>query len=224
MSAWGLTESKACGYVGWMMKVATLLVVAWLVGVLPGSVSAGERASVAGIPAEDYGLYDQVIQQKFLTAQTKLVVLERATVTRMFPDQSGPMTEGLFQERDYFMDRLPMDLVRDFVTANRVASRLDARFQFGVRYRFMSGGSIEEPEVASAWPVQAAPVLDRLAFSRVGRTVRNDQALLYVEQRRLDGTGAGFLVWFHRRARTWILADTEVVWILSERQGGAEDP
>lgn len=224
MSPWNLTVSKACRYAAGMTKLATVLVAACLACMLPGRVSAGEGDSAAGIPAEDYGLYDQVVEQKFLTSQTKLVLLERATVSRIFPDQTEPMTEELLQAQNYFMGQLPTDLVRDFVMANRTASRLDARFQFGVRYRFLSAGSIEDPEVALALPVQVPPVLDRLAFSRVGRTLRNDQALLYVENLRPDGTGAGLLVWFHRRAHTWILVDTEVVWTLRERQDGAEDP
>ena len=65
---------------------------------------------------------------------------------------------------------------------------------------------------AHARPVQALPILDRLAFSRVGRTLRNDQALLYIEVLRPDGTGAGFLVWFRRQGQRWTLFDTEVVW------------
>lgn len=224
ISPWGLTESNTCRYAVGMTKQAMVLVAAWLLCVCLDSAFAEGREAVVGIPVEDYGLYDQVVEQKFLTSQTKLVILERATVTRMFPDQMGPMTEALFQEQDYFMGQLPTDLVRDFVGANRTASRLDARFQFGVRYRFMSAGSMEEPEVASAVPVQASPVLDRLAFSRVGRSLRNDQVLLYVENLRPDGTGAGFLIWFHRRDLSWILADTEVIWTLGERQDSAEDP
>lgn len=224
MSPWNLTASEACRYAAGMTKLATVLVVAWLVCPFPVLVSAGQEDLGTGIPAEDYELYDQVVEQKFLTSQTKLVLLERATVPRIFPDQTEPMTEGLLQAQNYFRGQLPTDLVRDFVRANRAASRLDARFQFGVRYRFLSAGSIEEPEVALAVPVQVPPVLDRLAFSRVGRTLRNDQALLYVENLRPDGTGAGLLVWFHRQAHTWILVDTEVVWTLRDRHGDAEDP
>jgi hypothetical protein len=224
MSRWHLTPSKACRYAAGMAKLATALAVAWLACPFPVMVSAGEGASAIGIPAEDYGLYDQVVEQKFLTSQTKLVLLERATVSRIFPDQTEPMTVELLQEQNYFVGRLPTDLMRDFVGANRTAVRLDARFEFGVRYRFISDGFTEEPEVASAIPVQASSVVDRLAFSRVGRTLRSDQALLYVENLRPDGTGAGFLVWFHRQARTWILVDTEVVWTLRERHDDAEDP
>jgi hypothetical protein len=68
-------------------------------------------------------------------------------------------------------------------------------------------------------PAQAPPVLDRLAFSRVARTLRSDQALLYVENTRPDGTGAGFLVWFRRRGREWTIFDTEVVWTVRSQEG-----
>jgi hypothetical protein len=77
--------------------------------------------------------------------------------------------------------------------------------------------------VALGYPVSAgradtaqlSPVLERLAFSRVGRTLRNDQALLYVEQNRPDGTGAGLLVWFRRQGLAWAIFDTEVLWTLA---------
>ena len=67
---------------------------------------------------------------------------------------------------------------------------------------------------ARARPMQAPPVLDRLAFSRVARSLRNDHALMYVEALRPDGTGAGFLVWCRRQGRSWTLFDTEVVWTI----------
>ncbi len=63
---------------------------------------------------------------------------------------------------------------------------------------------------ARARRAHASSVLDRVAFSRVARTLRNDHALLYVEILRPDGTGAGFLVWFRRQGRSWTLFDTEV--------------
>ena len=76
---------------------------------------------------------------------------------------------------------------------------------------------------ARARPVQAPPVLDRLAFSRVARSLRNDHALMYVETLRPDDTGAGFLVWCRRQGRSWTLFDTEVVWTIQpqvEPDGG----
>ena len=64
-------------------------------------------------------------------------------------------------------------------------------------------------------------IIDRLAFSRVGYTVRGDQALLYVANPRPDGTGAGFLLWFIRRQKIWELYDTEVVWVSRPEQKGS---
>ncbi len=206
------------------MLVLTLLTCLSVQGAL-----AGEGMHVAsGIPGDDYALYDQVVTKKFLTSETQLVVLERMTVSRVLPNQEGPMTIALFQEQAYFNGELSLDLVRDFVGANHEPSRLEGRFRFGVRYRFVSGNTMEEPEVTLAFPViagrampaQVSPVLDRLAFSRVARTLRNDHALLYVENTRPDGTGAGFLVWFRRQGSEWTIFDTEVVWTVRSQEGG----
>jgi hypothetical protein len=142
------------------------------------------------------------------------------TRLRLSPDQEKPTTIGVFQEQEYFDGELPMDLIREFISLNRQPSRLERQFHFAVAYRFATGDTIEEPEVSVAHPVtvaharliQAPSVLGRLAFSRVARSLRNDQALLYVEVLRPDGTGAGFLVWFRRQGRSWTLFDTEVAW------------
>ena len=188
---------------------------------LPGAMAESDQKADA-IAAEDYALYDQVMTSKFLTSATQLVVIERMTRLRLSPDQEGPTTIGAFQEQEYFDGELPTDLIREFISVNRQPSRLEGRFHFGVGYRFATGDAIEEPEVslarpvtvARARPVQAPSVLDRLAFSRVARNLRNDHALVYVEALRPDGTGAGFLVWCRRQGRSWTLFDTEVAWTI----------
>jgi len=186
-----------------------------------------EPGDSAPIPVEDYALYDQIITKKFLTSETRLVILERMTAARLIPNQDEPLTMARVQEQAYFDGELPAELIRDFVAVNRTPARLEGRFHFGVRYRFVSGDGTEEPEVRSAVPardgpahsVQAVSAIDRLAFSRVGRTLRDDHALVFVEQLRPDGTGAGFLVWFRRRGVDWSIYDTEVVWTVHEQDG-----
>lgn len=194
---------------------AGLLLFALAAWAPPGAAAA---EGLGAIPVEDYELYDQIVTKKFLTSETRLVVLERMTVGHLMPDEGGSVTVAQFEEQSYFDGQLPRELVRDFVAVNQEPARLEARFRFGVRYRFVSGDAMEEPEVRAAIPAagpglaQASPVLDRLAFSRVGRTLRNDHALVFVRNLRPDGTGAGFLVWFRRQGKTWTLYDTEVIW------------
>jgi hypothetical protein len=73
------------------------------------------------------------------------------------------------------------------------------------------------PVIPASWFVEhkggAPDIIDHLAFSRVGMTLRADQALLYVANPRPDGTGAGFLLWFVRQQKVWTLYDTEVLWV-----------
>ena len=193
-------------------------------GFMEASGTAEESDQKAdAIPAGDYVLYDQVVTRKFLTSATQLVVIDRMTRLRLSPDQEGPTTIETFQEQGYFDDELPV---------NRQPSRLEGRFHFGVGYRFATGDTIEEPEVslarpvtvARARPVQAPSVLDRLAFSRVARNLLNDDALLYVEALRPDGTGAGFLVWFRRQGGSLTLFDTEVAWAIQAQVEPEEGP
>ena len=196
-----------------------------------GAVAESDRQADA-IPAEDYALYDQVVTRKFLTSATRLVVIERMTRFHLSPDQEESTTIGAFQEQEYFDSELPTDLIREFISINRQPIRLEGRFLFGVDYRFATGATLEEPEVSLARPatvararsVHAPPVLDRLAFSRVARSLRNDHALMYVETLRPDGTGAGFLVWCRRQGRSWTLFDTEVVWTIQPQVEPEEGP
>ena len=205
---------------GLTVLIIALLLTDVLLG-LPGAVAESDQKADV-IAAEDYALYDQVVTSKFLTSATQLVVIERMTRLRLSPDQDGPTTIEAFQEQGYFDGELPTDVIREFIAVNRQPSRLEGRFHFGVGYRFATGNTIEEPEVSLARPVtvarvrpiQAPPVLDRLVFSRVARSLRNDHALMYVEALRPDGTGAGFLVWCRRQGRSWTLFDTEVAWTI----------
>jgi hypothetical protein len=184
------------------------------------------------IPTEEYPILDAIVQAKFLTSATRLVKIERATTIHLHPDAVEPPTEAFFLETGYFEGRLRRDLVREFVVKNQRPSRMESRFNFGVAYRFVSPEGIEEPEaslslylVREAHPVQEAdPVVDRLAFSRVAFTLKNEQALAYVANNRPDGTGAGFLVWLSRQHGRWQVFDTEVVWVARPNAPGMEQP
>jgi hypothetical protein len=212
-----------------VMVACVMLLPFLFVGLLP----AMERGEVTtAVQPEEYELYGRIIEDKFLTSQIQLVLLERMTVSRLVPNQPESMTMAFVQQQRFFDGVLPEDLVRDFVGANQVRTRLEGRFQFGVRYRFVLDQTTDDREASVAVlvkqymriPTQAPMVLDRLGLSRVGRTVRNDQALVYVENVRPDGTGAGFLVWLHREARQWVIFDTEVVWTIRSRAGDSKGP
>lgn len=208
------------------MPLAHLLLTSFvLVLVNPAGAGPIERAEDKAGPVtpEEYPLYNQVIQAKFLTSQTSLVLIERLTVTRLGPEGKDPPNRAYFDENRFFEGRLEPDLVADFLLKTRRPSRLEARFHFGVPYRFVSDGELEEPEV-SLGPIpaefsptdlaqDAPPTIGILEFSRVGFNRRENQALLYVGDNRPDGSGAGMLVLLDRRGRVWTIVDTEVLWI-----------
>ncbi len=215
-----LTGLLPDGYAHAMLRMISPLLVLLSVAItFPADGSAG-AGTVASIPVEDYARYDQIIASKFLSSETQLVLLERKTATQISPEQEGPLTSAWFHKQGYFDGTLSVELARDFVAVNQEPARLEGRFQFGTRYRFVSGNAVEEPEVSLSRPVltarlrsvQAVPVLDRLVFSRIGYNLRQTEALVYVGNPRPDGSGAGFLVWLRRQGTAWSIWDTEVIW------------
>jgi len=193
-----------------MLEISSSLGAADLVGEQPATV-----------PTEEYPLYDLVVRDKFLTSRTTMVVIERLTVARAKKNERDYLSRESLEEQEVFENKLPPVLLDDFLFKLKAPSRLDGKFNFGVPYRFVKDGVPEEPEVSLA-PIPAAnrrriqaprSTIGLLRFSRVGFTRREDQALVYVEEERLDGTGGGFLVWLNRRGKVWTIADTEVLWM-----------
>jgi hypothetical protein len=226
-----LTGLRPGGYAPLMRGVVRFILLVISLGIAWPVQAMELQPALSGFPDDEYRLYDEIITSKFLTSETSLVLIERMTTTQIVPNQEGPLTVPLFLEQGYFDGALPADLVREFVAVNQMAIRLEGRFHFGTRYRFVSGDTIEEPEVSRAQPVrweqarsvQALPVLDRLVFSRVAFTLQQNQALVYVGNPRPDRSGAGFLVWFRRQGSRWTIWDTEVIWtvrIQPESDGG----
>jgi hypothetical protein len=209
----------------WILLVT--IVSASLIGPTPATSAEPPPDGLALVPLEDYRLYDLVVDEKFLTPETKLVLLEHQTVTRLHPEQSGPVRLETFQEYEIFDGRLPVDLVRDFAFKSQTPSKLEGHFGFGVRYRFVSGEGTEQQETSLApVPVSGAaprllqeesldeppPVIDRLSFSRVAYSFGHEHAFIYVEYNRPDGSGAGFAVWLRSSGFRWGIFDSELVW------------
>jgi hypothetical protein len=227
-------RGEASGYsVGMWRRCATVCLLGAVLLQSPDVVTAEPSQEAATVPADDYALYDLVVREKFLTSQTRLVVLERMTTTQLYPDQPAFPSLAWCREQAWFDGRLPQDLLQDFVAKNQHPSRLQFRFGFGVRYRFLSGEGVPETESnLLVMPVGRLVQelegeldrIDRLAFSRAGMTVRNDQALLYVANPRRDGTGAGFLFWLIRRQTGWDLYDSEVIWVAQRDQAPSARP
>jgi hypothetical protein len=207
--------------------LVSTLISASLTGPLPAAPAEPRPDSPPPVPLEDYPLYDLIVDEKFLTPETKLVLLERTTLTRLHPEQLEPLRLETFQEYEIFDGRLPIDLVRDFLFKNQTPSQCEGHFGFGVRYRFVSGNETEQQETALAplpvslempkfvqeGPLDEPPaVLDRLSFSRVAYSVGREHAFIYVEYNRPDGTGAGFAVWLRASGSRWGIFDSELVW------------
>ena len=197
------------------------------------SVAARAEKQPPPVPAEEYPLYDLVVRSKYLMSGTTLVLIERLTVARVEKDEREYFSREFFEAEGVFGGQLPGTLLDDFFSKLKAPSRLEAKFNFGVQYRFFSNGVPEEPEVSLApIPASSRPGLAQdapsavgvLRLSRVGFTPREDQALVYVEEERPDGAGGGLLIRLHRRGKVWTITDTEVLWVSRTDEPGQESP
>ena len=200
-----------------IVTMVLIVAVGWPMGV---GAKEREEKRPPPVPAEEYPIYDLVVQSKYLTSQTRLVLIERLTAARMEKDERQYLSQEFLEETGAFGGTLPSSLLDDFFFKLKTPSRLEGRFGFGVPYRFFLDGVPEDPEaslapIAVSWrPVQEAPkTIGILRFSRVGFTPKEDQALVYVEEERPDGTGGGLLVRLHRVGKIWSITETEVLWM-----------
>jgi hypothetical protein len=171
------------------------------------------------VAQHEYPIYDRVVQAKFLTSETKLVMIKRSTVTQLGPGE--PWDDHRFlQENELFGGRL-QPLLNELLNTLRHASRLEPKFRFGVPYRLVSDEDSGDDEVslvpvpAHFKPIEYDGTTIMLQFSRVAFSPPQDRALVYVGNYRADGSGAGFLVLLNRRDRVWNIEDTEVIWTAS---------
>ncbi|WP_447984475.1 hypothetical protein [Nitrospira sp. Nam74] len=176
------------------------------------------REDVQVVPSEDYAIYDRIIQAKFLTSDTTLVLIRRLTATRLGPEEV-PFRRQFFEENRFFDGTLPPSLIAEFLTATRSSSRLQPKLNFGVRYRLVSDFSADLEEAGlvvrpAAWTVAGADPWIRLEFSRVAYAPKENLALVYVGNYRSNGTGAGFFIVLQSQPSGWDIEDTEVVWMM----------
>jgi hypothetical protein len=200
---------------------AALTAVLLLLGALPAS--AAERSeNPETIGPEEYDIYNRIVESKFLTSETAIVLIRELTATRLGP--SGlPFTGEWFEENRLFDGGVPGPLLADFLVKTREPSRLAARFDFGARYRLIPRNEglherVSLPSHSAARGIQLFSGTIILEFSRVAFTPKEDLGLVYVGNERPDGTGAGMLVLLRRSGRGWTFVDTEIVWTIRDSE------
>ena len=198
---------------------AVLAAVLLLLG--PAMLAAAEPSESRDvIGPEEYAIYNRIVESKFLTSETSMVLIRELTATRLGP--SGlPFTREWFQENRLFDGGVPGPLLADFLFKTREPSPLGARFDFGVRYRLIPRDEgqrerVSHPSHSAVRRIQLFSGTMILEFSRVAFTPKEDLGLVYVGNERPDGTGAGTLVLLKRSGRDWTFVDTEIVWTVRD--------
>jgi hypothetical protein len=186
------------------------------------------------VSSEEYPVYDRIVESKFLTDETRLVMINRMTVTRLGQEEERDNRRFL-EENEVFEGRIEPALLENFLEKLGRSALLERRFNFGAAYRLISPGDPDDldtsimlhPAGFSQRDLRRCPPACRrpesadytggmltLEFSRVAFTSSRTRALVYVGHYRADGSGAGFLFLLHPNGRGWTVSDTEVIWVV----------
>jgi hypothetical protein len=189
----------------------------------PATLLSAERSeNLEPVGPEEYEIYNRIVESKFLSSETSMVLIRELTATQLGP--SGlPFTGQWFEENRLFDGEVPTPLLTDFLFKTREPSRLTAHFDFGVRYRLIPRDEgqhdrVSLPRHGSPRRLQLFSGTIVLEFSRVAFTPKEDLGLVYVGHERPDGTGAGMLVLLKRSGRDWTFVDTEIVWTIRDSE------
>ncbi|MFO0775839.1 MAG: hypothetical protein U0172_14355 [Nitrospiraceae bacterium] len=214
----------------WLRNIAYAIVLS--VGCVGADLAESTELSQGGgalVTPEEYPVYDAVVESRFLTDATRLVVIERYTTVRLMPADADEQTVAWSEDVRPFDGRVSSALLDRFRVVHRERARLESRFGFTPTVRFVTEDGAEEPEVRwdGVRPVGAAPsVIERLAFSRVAFDLPHRQALVYVAQERPDGGGMGLMVYLHateqRGVTLWRVQASEVLWVARPDGRGPE--
>src|SRR5688500_12183793 len=108
------------------MRIVVLLVQA------PAVLVAGELGeNREGVASEEYAIYNRIVESKFLTSDTSMVLIDELTAIRLGPS-GPPFSREWFEENQVFDGRVTRALVADFLIKTQEPSRLAAKFDFGV--------------------------------------------------------------------------------------------
>ena len=205
---------------GVILKGLLSAVLLLLLPVVMASAERSENSEPVG--PEEYEIYNRIVESKFLSSETSMVLIRELTATRLGP--SGlPFTGEWFEDNRLFDGEVPGPLLADFLSKTREPSRLAARFDFGARYRLIPRDEgqherVSMPPQSAIRPIQLFSGTIVLEFSRVAFTPKEDLGLVYVGNERPDGTGAGMLVLLKRSGRDWTFVDTEIVWTIRDSE------
>jgi hypothetical protein len=172
--------------------------------------------TTGSVAAEEYAVYEAVIEWGFLTESTKLIVVTDHTAAGLFVEES--MDERMIE---YIRDNMGTDLqaetLNDYLAKNEETYELGKRFPLDVQYVLISEAELnkifEEGEGWDQFYSTYPNSQGTMTLSRVGFNTNVDQALVYVGNQAHYLAGIGYYVLLAKEQGAWVVENAVMAWI-----------
>ena len=172
--------------------------------------------------AEEYAVYNALIEARYVTDKTKLIVINDQTDSSM-----GRLKENyayLKPGRDYseylkmHMPKLSTEMISDFAAQNEQNHLLKPLFDLSIRYVFISDDEINEIfyKFENGWEryYERYPNSQgTMTLSRVGFNSEMDKAFVEVGNQSHNLAGAGYFVFLEKENGVWTITDSIRTWM-----------
>jgi hypothetical protein len=176
---------------------------------------AGSKTPPTSAVADEYAVYEAVIESLYLTEDTELIVIRDRTATDVSPNES------LDSEVEYIREELgtaiELETLDDYRAKNRGSHRLDAVLSLDVPCVLLSEAELVEIfEQGGGWN-QFYKIYPNsqgmMTLSRVGFDAQIDQALVYIGNQADYKAGRGYFVLLTKKGGVWTIDDIVIAWI-----------
>ena len=172
--------------------------------------------TTGSVAAEEYAVYEAVIEWGFLTESTKLIVVTDHTAAGLFVEES--MDEQMIEYiRDNMGTALEAETLNNYLAKNEETYELEKRFPLDVQYVLISEAELNKIfEEGEGWDQFYATYPNSqgtMTLSRVGFNANIDQALVYVGNQAHYLAGIGYYVLLAKEKDAWVVENSIVAWI-----------
>lgn len=172
--------------------------------------------TTSSVTAEEYAVYQAIIEWGFLTESVTLIVIRDHTAAGILVEES--LDEQRVQYiRENMGSALEAETLKDFLVKNEESRKLEKRFPIGAQCVLISEAELTEIfEKGEGWDQFYATYPNSqgtMTLSRVGFNAIMDQALAYVGNQAHYLAGIGYYVLLAKEEDAWVVKKTAVAWI-----------
>ncbi len=182
--------------------------------VLIAGCTDGRTAPTSAV-ADEYAVYEAVIESLYLAEDIELIVIKNWTATSVSPGESSDTEAEYIREK--FGTAIELETLNDYSAKNKRSYQLDQDISLDVPYVLLSEAELTKIfEREGSWDrfYEIYPNSQGImTLSRVGFNTQIDQALVYIGNQADYLAGRGYYVLLTKKGDVWTVDSMILAWI-----------